>query len=203
MLPTGLLGGETSFELSQVPRVVFHSTAILHLVVRESRAYPHSRAIPASEGQLVGQVLLVAEEGRGETQYCFAMLRNRRFRISSRSMSARRLLLQTEQVCGISPVARAFRNRGYHMTCPGPSCVRVLFLKYDLHKPATQVTPPTAQNDVIKGSLALSRVADINRRRSASLAKPTHVGLIEGMAAHAGRDRLLPLSQPLVVLRPR
>src|SRR5215471_20159337 len=40
ILAASLLGGKTCFELSQVPGIVFHSAAILYLVVPESRGYP-------------------------------------------------------------------------------------------------------------------------------------------------------------------
>jgi len=40
ILPTSFLCGKTGFKLRQLPRVIFHSGAILHLVVSESREYP-------------------------------------------------------------------------------------------------------------------------------------------------------------------
>jgi hypothetical protein len=40
ILAASLLGGKTRFELNQVPWVVFHSAALLYLVVGESRGYP-------------------------------------------------------------------------------------------------------------------------------------------------------------------
>src|SRR3989475_2807180 len=40
ILPTSLLRGKTGFELRKVPRVIFHSAAILHVVAPESRGYP-------------------------------------------------------------------------------------------------------------------------------------------------------------------
>jgi hypothetical protein len=53
-LAASLLGGKTRFELNQVPWVVFHSAAILYLVVGESRGYP-DQAI-GSTGTLTPQI---------------------------------------------------------------------------------------------------------------------------------------------------